>query len=198
MKGKSFILVLILFMIATLSFGRTVTNSLYISPTSYAMSAGYETFSDGIVGIGVRTVYCPNDVGFYWGGDIYVGYPVVVYAMNSYYNVSVITQSLDDLFAIIKVPFGYRWPGVNKKGAFYLGIGPSAQSLVDIGNATIISLGIASEMGFQTNKTEGVGFHFGFQAGYSPWIIIRGIGLVSMLSAVETSIHIGLSWRRVR
>lgn len=86
------------------------------------------------------------------------------------------------------MPFGYRWAGEGKTTAFYLGGGPSVQFLN--------GFGITSELGFETNMTEGTQFHFTFQFGYSPGVFGEDSGYVGY--GFSSAFRLGITWRRIK
>jgi hypothetical protein len=98
----------------------------------------------------------------------------------------------------LKFPFGYRWPGTDRKMGFYLGGGPVLQVLSDFSSGSIYSIGLDAELGWQTNRTEGIGFHFGFQFGANPFVFTVDDGYQSGFWASEASLQFGMSWRRVQ
>ena len=161
---KKISLILILIFSAVFTFGST----------GFALSDGLAALSDGILIIGYRGVTSPRDTGFYYGSDVTLGLPVtVIYSdfTGTYYGFSA-----DDLFLSIKVPLGYRWEGAGRSMGFYLGGSPVMQMVVDWDSGAVYGIGAVAELGWQTIRTEGVGFHFGFQLGLSPIVFSPGNG----------------------
>ena len=63
-------------------------------------------------------------------------------------------------------------------------------------NLFIFGFGAFGEIGWETNKTEGVGFHFGFRFGLSPFVYMLDQGFLADSSFTELSCIFGMSWRR--
>jgi hypothetical protein len=194
---KSTILILVFSLGASLVFGKTTSHTLFIGSSNYGIGDEDGYAATGMFTGGYRYTVNPKNTGFYYGPDITLGYPLFVYYGDYYYYYDSV-ESNDDLFMSLKFPFGYRWPGTDKKMGFYLGGGPVFQMLADFSSDSIYSVGIDAELGWQTNRTEGIGFHFGFQFGANPFVFTVDDGYRSDFWASEVSLQFGMSWRRVQ
>jgi hypothetical protein len=197
MKIKLYVFALFLSLAAAAAFGKTTTNTLYFGSTGFAISDGIDAISEGIVIAGFRNVVSPKDTGFYYGSDLSLGIPLTLYYFDDLYGFATMATE-DDLFMGLKVPLGYRWPGTGRSMGFYLGAGPALQMIVDWDSAAVYGIGGFAELGWQTNKTSNVGFHFGFQLGLSPIVFSPGYGSLSGINASEASLRFGMSWRRIK
>jgi len=197
MKIRQAFLVIFLCLTAASVFGKTATNTLYFGSAGFAVSDGFTVISEGILIAGLRSTASPGDTGFYFGSDLSLGIPLTVYYFDSYYGFTSM-PSQDDLFMSLKIPLGYRWPGQNRSMGFYLGGGPAFHMIADWETAVIYAVGAFAEIGWQTNKTSNVGFHFGFQLGLSPLLFSPGYGTFSNINASEASLQFGMSWRRIK
>ena len=198
MKRKATVIALaISFCGAVSGFGKTTTNTLTFSSSGFAASDGIITIADGILGAGFRSITCPQDTGFYWGSDLTLGIPTTAYYNDPFYG-WMGTSSTDDLFMSLKVPLGYRFPATGRSMGFFIGGGAALQMVVDWDTAALYGVGPFAELGFQTNKTSGIGFHIAFQLGLSPLVFSPGNGTLSGVSASEASLRLGMSWRRER
>ena len=166
------IFALILSLTAAAAFGATTTNTLYFGSTGFAVSDGINTLSKGIFVAGFRSMVNPKDTGFYYGSDLSLGIPLTLYYYDNLYGYTTMATE-DDLFMGLKIPLGYRWPGTGGSMGFYLGGGPALQMIVDWDTAAVYGIGAFAELGWQTNKTSNVGFHFGFQLGLSPIVFLE-------------------------
>ncbi len=197
MKIRQAFLIILLCLTAAAVFGTSETNTLYFGSAGFAVSDGFTIVSEGILIAGFRSIVSPRDTGFYLGSDLSLGIPITVYYFDSYYGY-ISASSQDDLFMSLKIPLGYRWPGENRSMGFYLGGGPAFQMIADWETAVIYAVGAFAEIGWQTNKTSNVGFHFGFQLGLSPLLFSPGYGTLSGINASEASLQFGMSWRRFK
>jgi len=150
--------------------------------------------AEGIITAGYRRVKHPRDVGFYYGTDLVLGVP---FAMAYYDNRQLLKAPPgNDLFLGLRIPFGHRWPGDNRSMGFYLGGGPAIQMVSDWDQHTIYGLGVFGELGWQTNKLSGTGFHFGMQLSFNPFVFSAEEGPIARTVGVGASMQFGMSWRR--
>lgn len=202
MKKKIlWVLVVILLTIGVPAFAKTRTTSVsFIYPNLKVFRLPVIT-TYSAVGANFRTVSCRNDIGFYSGIDVGIG--GVIFARRfSFDPFSLDFGDFSDssmFLGSLRVPFGKRWAGAGGKFGFYLGGGPELDLL--FGEGLMYFAGGFVELGIQTNKTEGVGFHFGYQLGYTPLVLEGGGGLEFSFADpmfFQTSFQFGMSWRRVK
>jgi hypothetical protein len=131
----------------------------------------------------------PKGTGFYFGGDLYIGIPVIPSPS--------VAGEIWPMYLSLKVPLGRRWPGERRSMGFYLGGGPEFQVMTDFTSFTEWYVSLFLDLGWQTNKTEGVGFHFGFQLSVCPykWMPYNPF-LWFPIPTFATVFHFGVSWRR--
>ena len=198
---KKTLLLIIFFSAALSSYSLTMTHSLDFGGTQYFLTGDYIAYGNMLLDIGYRFVVSPQDIGFYTGASLTIGLPTL--AIISYDGGVLADRTYriyydppENFFSGIKVPFGYRWEESFIKGmGFYLGGGPSAQFITtDFGLTS--AFGFFGELGFQTNKTSDIGFHLGLQWGTSPWVYVRDWNYLSNGWAFETTMQMGMSWRR--
>ncbi len=200
MKKKIlWVLVVIVLFISVPAFAKTRTTSLSLVNLNFQYVSLPEIITYSAVGIGFRSVTCKNDVGFYNGIDVSVGAVLLgsEFSFNDFdLNMSFITgQSL--FLGNLSVPFGKRWAGEGKKSGFFLGGGPEIDAL--FGEGLMLFAGGFIELGIQTNKTEGIGFHFGYRLGFTP-IAFEGGNIEFSFDPMflQTSLQFGMSWRRIK
>ena len=190
---KKIIAIAALAAVGATCYGITTTQSLYYGSAGLAVEKDGEVVEYEINGIGVRGVTCPADTGFYYGADLYSAFPWVGINVNGESDEFLADE---DLYLSFKAPLGYRWPAKNSRIGLYVGGGPSVQLLTDIENSVLVTFGGFGEVGLQTNKTDGLGFHLGLQLGYCP-VMYRGGDTVDWDDeSVHAMLQIGVSWRR--
>lgn len=183
---KRVLLSIIYILISQASYSSAYTISVYIS--SHAFIDPVENVESSGLGTGFRTVICPSETGFYTGGDLFFGFPKLLGEAGG--------QGHGDLFLSLKVPFGKRWPGQNRSMAFYIGAGPDLQMLTVINEYTNLYISMFLELGWQTNKTKGVGFHIGFQFSICPYKWSEPY-FYPPFPTFGQFFQIGISWRRI-
>ncbi|MCK5737468.1 MAG: hypothetical protein KAH21_13370 [Spirochaetaceae bacterium] len=194
MNIKTLIFLIALIPGSTALQGKTVTNTIDFGSSVFAVGKDGLGIAEGIITAGYRRVASPGDIGFYYGTDFTLGVPVI----QEYFDHHKVLNNApgNDLFMSFKVPFGYRWSGKDNSMGFYLGGGPALQMVSEWDTRTIYGIGAFGELGWQTNKTAGIGFHFGLQLSISPLIYSPDQGTFSNIIGTDVSIRFGMSWRR--
>ena len=193
MKYK--VLSILLFFIAVTVFGSATVHNLDFGSYTYSRSIGDIYVTEVMEGASYRFTYYPKETGFYTGVDYTMAYPIARISMDGW------TYSMKSTpyrsYLQLMVPFGYRWPGKDKSVGFYMGGGPSGAILYGQDATTQGAIGLTFDFGFETNRTEGSAFHFGWQSGWNPLVFVSGSGMVDG-SAWTSSIRFGISWRRIK
>lgn len=184
---KRILLPIFFILISQESFCSAYTISFYVS--SHAFGDSVENVESVGLGTGIRTVTCPSETGFYSGGDLFFGLPMLVGDPSD--------DEFGDLFLSFKVPFGYRWPGQNRSMGFYLAAGPDLQLLTEFNEYTYFYFSLFLELGWQTNKTRGVGFHIGLQFSICPYKWSESYYFFPPFPTFGQFLQIGISWRRI-
>jgi len=202
---KKTLLSAIFFSAALSSFALTMTHTLDFGGTQNALVADNLAYGNMMIDIGYRFTVCPQDAEFYTGADITFGIPTLTIWSTDFDIIDLESRTFhvtwdppENFFTGIKVPFGYRWEDSFIKGmGFYLGGGPATQFIITDSGLTS-AFGLFGELGFQTNKTENVGFHLGLQWGAYPLVYINDWNHVNNSWGFESTIQIGMSWRRLK
>ena len=195
---KRFILIVSLMFIGISAQARTSTKTVNLVPMGQTFIGEGWGFLEGSLGLGLRSISGPDNGGGYWGLDLSVTVPLGTVFASPFTGI-ILASSFTDLFVGLKLPLGYRWPGTGKSMGFYMGIGPAGQMIASFGsdiNFFIFSFGAFGEIGWETNKTEGVGFHIGIRLGLSPFVYMPDQGFLPDSSVSELSCVFGMSWRR--
>jgi len=201
MKKTLLTFLLIIFPLFTV-FPSTFTNTLDFGASVFSINDEGSILADQMFDVGYRLVYSPKDFGFYWGGNLTFGIPVMTMAAsyNSFIGDVSAVFSFDsgsDFFMSFKIPFGYRWEeSFIKNMGFYLGGGPALQ--LNFRNNVYTAVSVFGELGFQTNKTADIGFHMGWQFSISPLVFYEHSGYLEEIYSVESTIQAGMSWRRMK
>lgn len=184
---KTVLSLIVFTFISQISFCLAYTISPYVS--SYSFMDPADDLLIGSVGGGIRAIICPSEVGFYTGADLFWG--------TSYPDVDddLITG---DVYLSLKVPIGKRWPGFSRSMGFYIGGGPELQYFIEYDHFINFYFSIFGELGWQTNKKDGIGLHLGLQYSICPykwpdedWLILPPLPAFSQI------LQLGLSWRRI-
>jgi hypothetical protein len=198
---KKLLLLSMFFSAALSSFSLTMTHSLDFGGTQNILLGENLAYGNMMVDVGYRFSVCPEDLGFYTGADVTFGVPTLtIWSPDTgvlegrTFHIS--WDPPENFFSDIKIPFGYRWEDSFIKGmGFYLGGGPSSQFIVT-DNGLTSAFGLFGELGFQTDKTSGVGFHLGIQWGTYPLVYINDWKQLTDGWGFETTLKMGMSWRR--
>lgn len=168
------------------AFGASFSHNVDFGGYGFSLVDSPIIIHEAMAGATYRYAYYPKDIGFYYGADVTVVFPTYKVVHNSGFATGGGSLYSNALF--LMMPFGYRWAGEGKTTAFYLGGGPSVQFLN--------GFGITSELGFETNMTEGTQFHFTFQFGYSPGVFGEDSGYVGY--GFSSAFRLGITWRRIK
>lgn len=195
---KRIIIIISLFLFSVSVQARTLTKTINF----VAMSHGFVTTGLGVLegdlGIGLRSISGPDNGGFYWGLDLTVAVPLGTVIATPFTGI-VYDFRISDLYSGLKMPLGYRWPGTGKSMGFYMGMGPAGQVTTSFDSDidfTFFSFGAFGEIGFETNKTQGAGFHFGIRFEWTRFVYMVNYGLVPDTRYAELGFVFGISWRR--
>lgn len=191
---KQTILLVLVVVIATSAFGKTTTHTLDFGSYAYSTLENETFVSEIMQGATYRFDTVPDDVGFYYGFEYTMAYPTYRYIKTDIWDFNV-TSTPYRSFMQLTAPVGYRWAGEGKKSGFYLGAGLAFHLLYGYDEPVLGGLGIASELGWQTNRTEDTGFHFGLRSGWTPLVFREGSGVLSA-NGFTSSLRLGISWRR--
>lgn len=193
-----------LFLILVLAFTPTATFSMTVSQTLdagvYSYSLSYKSVRSTAIAIGVsyRGITYLWDYGFTYGVDVGLG--IMVFRFEPDFSWG------SGLTFDLKLPIGYRWPGKNSPNGFISGVGPAFQTLL-VPGLLLASVGIFAEFGLETNRTGPAGFHFVFQAAWSPlvgglgyavWYPPPGASSSGEKYVIQVSLRFGVAWRRAR
>ena len=191
---KRIMMIVLLTLIGASVFGKTTTHTVDFGSYGYSTLENDSFVSEIMQGATYRFDAVPNDVGFYYGFEYTMAYPIYRYVKTDKWDFNV-TGTPYRSYMEFTAPLGYRWAGEGKKSGFYLGAGVAFHLLYGYNEPVIGGLGVASELGWQTNRTEGTGFHFGLRSGWSPLVFREGNGVINA-NGFTSSIRLGISWRR--
>jgi len=149
-----------------------------------------------IFSLDVRGSSIGNPTGFYYGSFLSIGRPVVHWVYDDLSDAVIMDSSRYDMYFAFGLPFGYRWQMSRLTDAFYLGLGPSFQGLVDFDSHLWGSGGIFWEFGFETLKTKGVSFSVGGRVIIPiASFVTDGSYTAEAVDRVASVLFIGMSWR---
>ena len=149
-----------------------------------------------MVGLDIRGSAIGKPTGFYYGSFISVARPFVYWVYDDLNGEVSKGNPRYDMYLSFGLPFGYRWQMSRISSAFYLGLGPSFQSLFDFDSHLWGSGGIFWEFGFETLKEKGLSFSVGGRVIMSLGSFITdGSHTVEALDATASAFFIGISWR---
>jgi hypothetical protein len=193
--NRKIIAVLVLATLAVAAHGTTVTQNVDFGFNSFSLSGSDGLITEAMMGVSYRYISYPDDFGFYLGFDGTMAFPTYT---SVYKNDNWVSNNSNYAQALyFMMPLGYRWPGAEKGSGFFLGGGPAMQFFYGLNVDTLFGLGVTSELGYETNMTEGSQFHFAWQFGWSPGVWGFERGYITSTS-FNSALRFGISWRRVK
>lgn len=192
---KKMILVLVLAFIAVCAFGTTVSQHVDFGVAGFNFFESTYRVNVTMATVSYRYIQYPKDFGFYVGFDGTTAFPTIrtIYGNDNFAT----SRALYAHGLFLMMPLGYRWQGKDKPTAFFIGGGPSMQFLYGFNTGTLFGLGVTSELGYETNMTEGSDFHFIFQFGWSPGMWQDNLGYLGPGGFIA-ALRFGITWRRVQ